>query len=110
MTARGLRRDAGDMRQLRGREGAAVHQGMQHSGPGRITRDCCDLCKPGIAGHESNPGIESVVDALSYSARGLDVSAVTVTCPNHFRQNGRMRRALQQVDAQRVARIGPHQA
>ena len=52
MTARGLRRDAGDMRQLRGREGAAVHQGVQHSGPGRITRDCRDLCKSGIAGHE----------------------------------------------------------
>ena len=52
MAARGLRRDAGDMRQLRGREGAAVHQGLQHSGPGRITRDRCDLCKPGIAGHD----------------------------------------------------------
>src|SRR4051812_22861754 len=39
-------------------------------------------------------------DTVSYSALDLDVSAVTVTCPDHFRQNGLMRRALQQTDAE----------
>jgi hypothetical protein len=43
------------MRQLRGRQGAAVHQGVQHSCAGRITRERRDLCKPRIAGHGSNP-------------------------------------------------------
>jgi hypothetical protein len=49
-----------------------------------------------------------VRDAVSYSARGLDVSVVTVTCPHHFRQNGLMRRALQQMDAQAARPASVH--
>ena len=55
MTARRLRRDSGDLRQLGGGKRAAVHQGLQHSGAGGITRECRDLCEHRIAGHESNP-------------------------------------------------------
>ena len=36
MRAGGLRRDAGHARQLRRRQRPAVHQGVQHAGPGRI--------------------------------------------------------------------------
>jgi hypothetical protein len=48
----------------------------------------------------------SVSGAISYSAPGLDVSAVTVTSPNLFRQDGLMRRALQRRMRKRVAGVG----
>ena len=45
MAAGGLRRDAGDVRQLGCRQRAPVHQRVQHAGARRIARERGDLGK-----------------------------------------------------------------
>ena len=51
MAAGGLRRDAGDARQLGRRQRAAVHQRVQHAGAGRVAGERGDLGERGVAGH-----------------------------------------------------------
>jgi hypothetical protein len=49
VAAGGLRRDAGNAGELGGREGAPVHQCLQHAGAGWITRERGHFCEHCVA-------------------------------------------------------------
>src|SRR5690606_16367235 len=78
MTARRLRADAGDLRELGRGECAPVHQGLQHGGPRGVARERGDFGESCVACHFRHPPRKSL-RVSHWRCFGLHRS----NCPRH---------------------------